>query len=249
MTSDSRISILLGSKKGTVFVKNFQGRKSKYRIPKQKILLETKYLFPLVKGPFIEPFEYQENDLIVAFPYDEADPHRPLDRTELRERSELLLRYFLKFVAQLSAQTAYSDSIRAEGEFYGLARLGPYSFAKHYVAFRDNTKWSACVVEDREMPWGERKRYLFQNHAVSMCEDSTRSFITQDEAHYVAAILNSEIATKFILASSDNRSFKIRPPIHIPKYNPKDDRHRALMRLSKQAHKDPDKRDEARVKA
>lgn len=234
-----------GPRQGTIFVENFQGRKSKYKIPKQTILLETKYLFPLVKGPFIGRFEYEENDLLVAFPYEPDDPHRPLSRTALRAESPLLLNYFLKYESQLAAQTAYSDSIRAAGEFYGLARTGPYSFARAYVAFRDNTKWAACVISSKRMPWGERKRYLFQNHAVSMCESRDRRFITLDEAHYVASILNADVVSRFILATSDERSFKIRPPIHIPRYDSRDQRHLDLASLSREAHRDPHSRDVA----
>ena len=231
-----------GPKPGTIFVENFQGKKSKFRIPKQIVLLETKFLFPLVKGPFIKPFEYVENDLLVAFPYDPSDPHRPIERDVLRKQSPLLLAYFLKYEKQMSAQTAYSDSIRAEGEFYGLARTGPYSFARNYVAFRDNTRWAACVITDRVMPWGEKKRYLFQNHAVSMCEDGERRFIGLNEAHYVASILNASVTGRFIKASSDDRSFKIRPPVHVPRFDSNDTRHTALAALSKLAHKDLTKR-------
>ena len=231
-----------GPTKNTVFVENFQGVKSKYKIPRQEILLETKFLFPLVKGPFITPYEYEQNEHLVAFPYRESDPHRPIDRTTLHRESPLLLAHFIKFQKQLSSQTAYSDSLRAEGEFYGVARTGPYSFAHTYVAFRDNTRWSACVVTDKLMPWGGSKRYLFQNHAVSMCERSDRQFINEDEAHYIVAILNSEIVYKFIHSSSDERSFKIRPPIFIPRYSSQIADHVALSQLSKEAHANEDLR-------
>lgn len=238
-----------GPKKGTVFVENFQGTKSKYKIPKQEILLETKFLFPLVKGPFIAPFEYAENEHLVAFPYREDDPHRPIDRTTLHRESPLLLAHFIKFRKQLSDQTSYSDSLRAEGEFYGVARTGPYSFAHTYVAFRDNTKWGACVVTDKPMPWGGSKRYLFQNHAVSMCERSDRQFINEDEAHYIVAILNSDIVSRFIHSSSDERSFKIRPPIYIPRFSSKNADHAALSRLSIEAHADDELRNLAAQRA
>lgn len=227
-----------GPVEGTVVVENFQGKKSKYKIPKQEIIIETKFLFPLVKGPYINPYEYKENEHLVAFPYKSADPHRPVNKTNLHQESPLLLAHFLKFQKQLRDQTSYSDSLRAEGEFYGVARTGPYSFAHTYVAFRDNTKWGACVVTDKVMPWGGVKRYLFQNHAVSMCERSDREFITEDEAHYIAAILNSEIVASFIHASSDERSFKIRPPIYVPRYSGTNADHKTLAELSKKAHSD-----------
>ena len=85
----------------------------------------------------------------------------------------------------LEAQTAYNSKIigkKHDNEFYALARVGEYSFAKHYVAFRDNTKWQAVVISDILTPWGEKKRPQFQNHAVSICQDSKGRFIGLDEA-------------------------------------------------------------------
>ena len=235
-----------GPKTGTVFLENIQVTKSKYKIPLQKVLLEQDYIFPLVKGPYIDKFRYEDDDILVAFPYDIKSPNRPIGQVELRKTCPLLLSYYNKYESIIRQQTMFSDKIRGPeaGEFYGLARTGPYSFHNIYVTFRDNTKWNACVVSEKEMPWGNKKRYLFQNHAVSMCERKDSSgFITDKEAHYICAILNTPIVEKFIYASSDNRSFKIRPPIYLPKYEPKNVIHNALAELSKKAHKNIDQRD------
>ncbi|MFO8058633.1 MAG: N-6 DNA methylase [bacterium] len=228
-----------GPKEGTVFVRNVQMKKSKYRVAEERILLESKYLYPLVKGPNIECFNYNDPGFIVPFPYENEDPHRPITRKELRKRtgSPLLLKYFEKYEKLIKGQTDYSDSIRADGEFYGVARTGPYSFHNTYVAYRDNTKWRATVVTGKEMPWGEYKRYLFQNHAVSMCEVSDRSrFIDEEEAHYICGILNTPIVEEFVLSSSDSRSFKIRPPVYLPEFNKDEEKHLRIAKLSKKAH-------------
>ena len=224
---------------GTVFLENIQVTKSKYKIPKQRVLMETKYLYPLVKGKAIERFKHDYEDLIVPFPYESIDPHRPIDAKRLEKSSKHLLQYYKKYEKTIRAQTAFSDKIRGSdaGDFYGLARTGPYSFKNIYVVFRDNTKWRAAVVTSKNMPWGGRKRLLFQNHAVSMCERHDRSgYVSEDEAHYICAILNAPIIEEFIYASSDTRSFKIRPPVFIPKYNKKDNRHKKLSNLSQRAH-------------
>lgn len=234
----------VGPSEGTVFVKNVQATKSKYKHPARRFLLETKYLFPLVKGPALARFAHDYDGLIVAFPYDQADPLKPLPRERLRFESPRLFRYYLAAREAFESQTKFSDKIRGAdpGEFYGLARTGPYSFAQTYVAFRDNTKWVASVVADARMPWGERKRFVFQNHAVSICERARdRSFITTNEAHYIAAILNTPIVERFIYASSDERSFKIRPPVFVPLYDASDPIHVALAAASRTAHKAPNK--------
>ena len=223
---------------GTAYVRNYQSTRSKYPIPQQTKLLETKFLFPLAKGPSIKPFHYENPNLIVAFPYYASDPYHPITRDILERESPLLLQHYDDFEKIIRSQTEFSDKIRGKnpGEYYGLARTGPYSFADIHVGYRDNTKWHSVVIAEEQMPWGENKRYLFQNHAVSMCEREDGSFINLDEAHYICAILNSPIVKEFINSSSDNRSFKIRPPVYIPKYDKSNKHHEALMILSKKAH-------------
>jgi len=72
-----------------------------------------------------------------------------------------------------------------------------------------------------------------------MCERRTGGVIGEDEAHYVCAILNAPIVGRFIIASSDERSYKIRPPIYVPVYNPSDKLHAALVAASRTAHEEP----------
>jgi hypothetical protein len=238
-----------GPKPRTVIVENLQNPRSKFRIERKKIVLEEIYLFPLVKGPAIRRFEHDYNGLIVAFPYTEKDVHRPISASQLRKESPFLYRYYQQFEEIISAQTKFSDKIRGEhpGEFYGLARTGAYSFAEAFVAFRDNSKWCAAVLSKTEMPWGGKKRFLFQNHAVSMCERATGGFVGIEEAHYVCAILNAPVVEKFIFATSDERSFKIRPPVYVPLFDRQDERHRDLARLSRLCHRDPQAADVLRL--
>ena len=227
--------------KGKVFVKNYQNKKSKYKIPEQTFLLETKYLHPLIKGIDIERFHLKDSKFIVPFPYDEKISTRsPLSIKALTKESKLLANYYNKFKQVISAQTDYNSKIIGEkhnSEFYAVARVGDYSFAKFYVAFRDNTKWQAVVVTEITTPWGEKKRPQFQNHAVSICQDDNGRFIELTEAHYICAVINAPVTKKYILNSSDSRSFKIRPPINIPPFNERNLIHKRLSELSTLAHK------------
>ncbi len=221
-----------GPKNGTVLVKNFQGRKSKYQVPSQKIILESKFLFPLAKGPGIERFSYIDPDLYVLFPYVKLDPHAPIPPEKLRKEAPYTFMFLKKFQHLFEAQTGYSDTIKRDETFYGVARTGPYSFHKYYVAFRDNSKWRATVMTKKTCPWGGQKRFVFQNHAVSICERQDRSFISYEEALYVAGILNTPIVEKYILAASDSRSFRIRPPVFVPVYDPSSKLFKEISRLA-----------------
>ena len=239
----------VGPNEGTVWLRNIQVAGSKYRIQQHRVLLETIYLFPVAKGPEIAWYEHNYTGLIVAFPYEESDPMRPVSAAVLRERSPLLLDYYERFKEIIEKQTKFSDRIRGvnPGEFYGVARTGPYSFANGYVGYRDNTKWCATVIDSTRMPWGERKRFVFQNHAVSICERrSDERFINKDEAHFICAIFNTPIVEQFISATSDDRSYKIRPPVFVPLFDPDDERHKKLATLSREAHTYPDRRNDIR---
>jgi hypothetical protein len=224
----------------TIFVKNFQTKKSKYKIPQETFLLEKKYLYPLVKGIDIERFHLKPIKYVVPFPYESTNMRSPISKNDLLKKSKLLFQYFNKFKPVFESQTNYNEKIIGEkhnNEFYALARVGGYSFAKYYVAFRDNTKWQAVVVGLIRTPWGERKRPQFQNHAVSISQNNRGDYITLDEAHYICAIFNAKTVQNFIINSSDSRSFKIRPPINVPIFDRKNSIHLKLAKLSKEGHK------------
>lgn len=233
--------------KGKVFVKNFQNSKSKYKIPQQTTLLETKFLHPLVKGVDITRFHLKESKYLVPFPYDDKNTRSPIEIKRLTKESPLLAKYFNKFKKTIESQTDYNAKIigaKHNSEFYALARVGAYSFAEHYVAFRDNTKWVSCVVSKQTTPWGEEKRAQFQNHAVSICQDNKGRFITLEEAHFICAVLNAPITEKYVINSSDSRTFKIRPQVNIPEYDSGNSIHKELSELSIQAHKVYDNEEE-----
>lgn len=218
-------------------LRNIQVKKSKYHVPQSIELLETEFLHPLIKGVDISPFHVDVSGYIVPFPYDKRDERLPIPLDELAIKAPKLAAFYQKYKDLILAQTNYNERIIGRtGEFYALARVGAYSFADCYVAFRDNTKWGAAVVTQIETEWGGKKRPQFQNHAVSICEDSNGKFITLDEAHYICGILNTPVAFDYVLKSSDARSFPIRPRVYIPKYNPCNGIHAEISELSKKAH-------------
>ena len=232
-----------GPRAGIVRLANVQVKKAQHRVPRQRILLETTYLFPLVTAPEIKSFHFNYDGLLAAFPYNAATPTKPIASAELGETSPLLLGYYEKHRDMIESLSPFNAKIRGPnpGAFYGVARTGPYRFADVYVAFRKDTQWCAAVVSSQSVPWGGEKRFVFQSHAVSISERQSGGQITEDEAHYICAIFNAPLVERFIGGTSDTRSFKVRPPIFVPLFDPEDDRHLELARLSREAHDHPDR--------
>ena len=225
--------------RGCTALKNMQNDKSKYKIPHRDILLETSFLHPMIKGKDIVPFHADISNYIVPFPYKKENPQIPIGAAELREIAPKLAKYYQDNRKILEAQTGYSDKIigKSDAEYYALARVGAYSYAKHYVTLRDNTIWAAAVVTEINTDWGGKKRPVFQNHAISICEDSYGNYISLNEAYYICGILNAPIVANYMMTSSDSRSFPVRPRICIPKYDKTNVLHQKIVKLSKSAHK------------
>lgn len=219
-------------------LRNMQNSKSKYKMPVTDILLETKYLHPMIKGKDVTPFHVEWNNYIVPFPYEVENPRVPIEMGRLSSLAPKLAEYYNKNKKMILSQTEYNEKIigNRDADFYALARVGEYSYATNYVVFRDNTKWAAAVISEVNTQWGGVKRPLFQNHAVSICEDEDGNFITLDEAHYICGILNSNYVYEYMMNSSDSRSFPIRPRVKIPKYDKTNKRHKEISDLSKLAH-------------
>ncbi|MNM41913.1 N-6 DNA Methylase [compost metagenome] len=229
------------NRKGNAYVTNYQSDRSKHKIAAGNFLIETDMLHPLVKGTDIERFHVESSPYVVPFPYDDH-ARSPIESERLTVLAPNLMAYFNANRSSFEEQTNYNDKIigaKHKNEFYALARVGVYSYGDYFVAFRDNTKWQAAVVSKLPVPWSEEvKRPVFQNHAVSISQRTDGEFITEDEAHYICAIFNAPIVAQFILKSSDSRTFKIRPPVNVPPFDPKNEKHRRLVALSKQAHID-----------
>lgn len=223
---------------GTVKLENYQNNRSKIKVGRQTPDLEAEFLRPLIKGVNISRFHVEPSEYVVAFPYDAEHNRIPLNKEELVDCAPNLMRYYQHNMAYLTAQTEYSDKIigKKDAPYYALARTGKYCHADWYVVFRDNTKWVAAVIGQLHTPWGGMKRPAFQNHCVSVCERADGTFITEDEAHYVCAILNSHIVEEYILSTSDKRTFKIRIPVRIDMYDETNPIHKKLSNLSKEAH-------------
>lgn len=233
-----------------IWVKNYQNPRSKYSVPEKSIQLETNLLYPMIKGPEIKQFEVDRSGFIVPFPYKQNNPRTPLTVDQMRDESRLLLKHFISSKETIGKQTDYNERIEGKyaTEFYSLARVGTYTYAPYKVAFRDNTKWCSAVVSTEDTEWGGEKMYLLQNHAPYISEKESGEYISEDEAHYICAVFNAPATEKYIQQSSDSRTFKIRPPIHVPEFDPDNPKHSELAELSKEAHAHPDKKDDIRTR-
>lgn len=219
-----------------VWMKNYKNPRSERKVEKGPSLLERNMLCPVIEGPNIKKFRIEGVHLYAAFPYTEEDTKKPIPKEKLSVLAPYLCQYYDKIKDDIK-KTEYNQRIQGKkGEFYSLTRVGKYTFCKNKVVFRNNTKWNAAVISEDDPVYENYSMYLLLDHACSISQTREGRAITADEAHYICAILNSAIVEKYIVSSSDARSFKSDIPIHIEEYDSGNATHKELVRISKEAH-------------
>lgn len=212
-------------------------RNSKYKAKSNlPVLLETKFIKPVVKAPQIKAFKIENNNNYCIFPY---DPNTSLSIEEIRlmEESPKLFMYLSKNRNLIEKQSKRSLTIARGKAFYSLSKVGKYTFAPYKVTFRDNTTLSASVVQSFITPWGEEITPVCAKHCPYISQDKNGRNITEEEAFYLCAILNAPIVVEYFKSTFSSRSYSIDLNIKIPLYDKRVKNHSLLAKLSQNASK------------
>ena len=219
--------------------KNKVLKTSKYKvedIPPSGWDFPVQYLYPMVEGPSITPFAFNCGNNYHIIPYDKEDTSEPVPIEVLSRNNEELAYYFCQHRDLLDKQSDKSKTMHRGSEFYALSKIGAYTFAPYIVAARDNSSFCASIIRPVKTPWGKRKQAICVKHTIIISQDTNGNFITNDESHYINAILNSSIVHAYIHATFKTNGFSLKKSnLCIPKYDSSNKLHNRLVLLSKYA--------------
>lgn len=219
--------------------RNFSLKTAKYKvddIPAEGWDFPTRYIYPMVEGPDIKPFTYEKANHYHIVPYDEHNTSKPVPLETLAATDYKLAIYFAQQKRILDLQSDKSKTMHQGDEFYALSKIGPYTFAPHIVAARDNTYFCASVIDRTLTPWGEWKTSVCVKHTIIISQDINGNFISADESHFINGILNSTIVHSYIHDTFKTNGFSLKKShLFIPKYDPANALHRRIADLSKMA--------------
>ena len=226
-----------GEVRGKIRVRNTP-ENSKKEIPEIECYLESKYLYPLVRGKDIKKWSYRcVYDIIIPY---EDNMKTVLSKDKLKENSENLYKYFYdqsfnKFSSDFinilinrgTFKKHYSNVCIPE---YVLYNIGEYTSAPYKVVWKAlaSKGMEACVISEY------KGKMIIPDHNNIMIP-----FENEKEAHYLCSVLNAKIIGQFIDSYiSWFKSNHILENINIPKYDEKNGIHIALSELSMDAHND-----------
>ncbi len=223
---------------GTVLIRNMHDV-GKIECPPVKATIEADLVYPLLRGRSIARWRYESagHVLIVQDP----KTQRGYPEEWMQETHPLTWVYLKKFEALLRERKGFKKFFNPEKDpFYSMYAVTEHTFARHKVLWMDVSATMKAVVlsgrPGRDTPVAEHKLMFLTTQ-------------TEDEAHYVAAVLNSgpvnTVVTGYIVDNCVSTS-----PIEnivIPQYDPKDKAHAELAALSKAAHEATAKTDDHAV--
>ncbi len=226
-------------KKGNYRFVNKVLKASKYKvedIPQDGWDFPVKHIYPMIEGPAIKPFSFDWKNDYHIIPYKREDTSVPISLDELMKDSEGLAVYFCKQKSLLEKQSDKSKTMHRGEEFYALSKIGPYTFAPYIVAARDNTYFCSSIIHPVKTPWGETKHSICVKHTIIISQDKKGNLITEDEAHYINAILNSDVVHAYIHSTFKTNGFTLKKSrLFIPKYDSTNRLHNRLVKVSKYA--------------
>jgi hypothetical protein len=195
--------------------------------------IESDLVYPAVTGENIIKFGIRDYFyLLVPQNPKEQKPYSadwmiqnvPMTFAYLKQFEQILLSRGSKVIRELAKKT----------EPYAIFGVGEYTFSRYRVTWKAMaSKMSAVVLSSLRTDLGTKP--IISTKVTSFIPTNNK-----DEAHYLCAILNSEIVNDFIKSfSSAGRGFgapSIMNNLAIPRFDNSNETHKQLAELSEKAH-------------
>lgn len=218
---------------GDLIVRNLV-EKGKRRVRKVEERVEPDLVYPAVRGADIERWGTKAEIYVLMV----QDPHRsePYSETRMRKDWPHTYNYLTRFKQTLLSRG--SKTVRELAErtaFYAMFGIGSYTVARYKVVWkRMASDLVAAVISQTKTAFGWK---------MIIPTDTTSLFAaeSENEAHYLCAILNSQPVRRFVKSySSAGRGFgapSVMEHVGIVKFNEKNKLHKRLSGLSKSLHR------------
>jgi hypothetical protein len=220
------VEVVTERKDGLLLVNNLHDC-GKIKVRNVNMAIEPDFVFPLLRGRDVERWRATPGCRIII-PQDPESPAKGFPESDMQAAYPKTYAYLKQFDEQLRKRPAFKQFFDVDtAPFYSVYNVGPYTFAKHKVCWREVSHDLNAAVCD---PVGA-KVTVPDHTLISVDCDSA------DEAHYFCALINSAPAN-FIVRGyvALHPSPHVLKYIKIGKFDSKDKTHLALAANSQALH-------------
>ena len=198
-------------------------------------LIEDTFVYPMISGRNIDRWGVNSFSYVLLPHKNRRGPHNGVPESEMKVNWTNTFQWLTKWKKILLETRKRNSKYYEESKdpFYILDNVGTYTFSPYKVVWREqNREMVACVIsKKRSAPLANK--LIIPDSKVLFCP-----LESEDEAHYLCAILNSKVVTDIIegYTIETQRGIDILDNIAVPKYDAKNQKAVDLAMLSKQAH-------------
>ena len=213
-------------------VRNIAGR-GKKQVEIVEAVIEPDLVYPLVRWSDVSRYLAVPSAHILLS--QDSTTRRGIDQETMQNRYPKTLAYLERFARLLTGRAAYRR-YQQDAPFYSMYNVGPYTVAPIKVVWRRMDKRvNAAVLTECDDPVLGRRSRIPQETCVLIAADSL------DEAHYLAAVLNSSVVEFLVTSHSVHGGKGFATPsmldfIRLKRFDCDDNRHIQLAKLGRQAH-------------
>lgn len=212
---------------GTALIENIFDT-GKIRCPKIRAVVEADLLYPLLRGRSIRQWIAEPEDHILMVQDPKAQRGYPEEW--MRRTHPLALKYLRHFEKLLRERKAFKKFFDENRDpFYSMYSVAEYTFAPHKVVWMDisDTMKAAAVTG------GRGNNLVVPEHTAIFVEVDSA-----EEAHYLAAVLNSEPIVRVVegYIVDNHLSTHVVENVVIPRYEKRNEVHHRLSLLGESAH-------------
>jgi hypothetical protein len=215
---------------GLVRISNNQTR-AKRTAPQVRMTIEPNFIYSLLTGSDITRWNATPSRHILC-PHTATTRMRPVPEDTLARDFPHTLAYFETFTTTLHERQGFAQWEKPflNDGFYAIQRVGDYTFKPYKLVWKYISRSFTCAVIG---PATDNKPVLPNDKVMFIGTD------TEQEAHYLAGVLNSDIARWFV--ESRMVSTQIAPHViadlHLTAFNPTNTLHQDIAAYSYDRHK------------
>ncbi|MCL4389206.1 N-6 DNA methylase [Candidatus Marsarchaeota archaeon] len=197
--------------------------------------IEADFVYPLISGRNIDRYGLNSYTYVLLPHENKKGTHNAISEDTLKVKYTATyewLSYFKKILFETRKRNGKFFDEKID-PFYALDNVGTYTFAPFKVVWKEQDKQMiACVISTKASE-PLKKKLIIPDSKVLFCP-----LESEDEAHYLCAVLNSKPVTDLIegYTLELQRGTDILENVKVPKFNDKDILHKQLSELSKEAH-------------
>jgi methylase of polypeptide subunit release factors len=202
--------------------------------------IESGLVYPLLRGQNVTRWSaVPEHSILVT--------HRPgmklraIPEAEMKQTFPLSFSYLRPFEAMLRERPAFKRYFKPDAPFYSVFNIGEYTFTPWKVVWREQAwPFTAAVVGPSD------EKVVVPDHKLMIVP-----LESEDEAHYLCAVLNSLPVSAAVTAYTVETQIDTHVLEHIgvPRFDARDPIHRALASASHRAHNTVESRNQAEAEA